>query len=198
MELQIEIPAHRHYRAIVIWLILTTVIAFFLLSGKAAQAGSSADCLDHFLVRSGDTLTGIADFYGFSWQVLADLNNLKPPYSLYAGQWLCLPAAVGAQEAASTPYPSDQVRFRAMVTDNQIIQVETQNFPLRTMYVVRITRDEAVRTYPWFRLGSLRVKSDSNIQAFYYLPPGLQNISPLLICLKNIASNESTCLTITN
>jgi LysM repeat protein len=46
-----------------------------------------------YLVRRGDTLTGIARRYGLSWTSLASLNRIDWPYTLYPGQRLLLPAA---------------------------------------------------------------------------------------------------------
>jgi len=44
-----------------------------------------------YKVRPGDTLSGIASVYGTTWQVLAELNDIKNPSALRVGQVLELP-----------------------------------------------------------------------------------------------------------
>jgi len=45
-----------------------------------------------YVVKKGDTLSGIAAAHGTSWKALADLNNLTNPNQLRVGQELRLPA----------------------------------------------------------------------------------------------------------
>lgn len=45
-----------------------------------------------YLVTGGDTLSGIAKKTGFSsWQLIAAINNLRYPYTIYPGQVILLP-----------------------------------------------------------------------------------------------------------
>src|SRR6516164_6470537 len=53
-------------------------------------------------VRRGQTLSGIAHAYHVPMRVLADANNLAPPYHIEAGQTLIIPAA---GQPASVPAP---------------------------------------------------------------------------------------------
>ena len=52
-------------------------------------------------VRRGDTLSGIAAEYGVSVAMLAELNGLRRPYLIRAGQVLALPVKPGAKPAAT-------------------------------------------------------------------------------------------------
>ncbi len=45
-----------------------------------------------YTVKSGDTLYSIAQALDIEWQKLAEINNLKEPYSLNVGQELKLPS----------------------------------------------------------------------------------------------------------
>lgn len=62
-------------------------------------------------VQRGDTLFGIAQVYGVTWQDLATANAIANPRWIYAGQVLTVPAAAIAAEAAapSTPVVTDPV-----------------------------------------------------------------------------------------
>lgn len=44
-----------------------------------------------YQVRRGDTLFNLAQKYEISWQTLAELNSLEPPYILKIGQKLEIP-----------------------------------------------------------------------------------------------------------
>lgn len=57
-------------------------------------------------VASGETLSVIANRYGVSQLRLAELNGLKSPYRLRAGQLLDLPSAGSAAAVASAPTPA--------------------------------------------------------------------------------------------
>jgi LysM repeat protein len=60
------------------------VVAVRTRAGKTRFAGRT------YLIRSGDTLSGIAARYGLSWQRLAVLNDLDDPDLIYAGDTLIL------------------------------------------------------------------------------------------------------------
>ena len=46
-------------------------------------------------VQSGDTLSSIGTDFGISWQKIAEVNNISPPYDLTVGQKLVIPAEGG-------------------------------------------------------------------------------------------------------
>ncbi|MFF4531450.1 peptidoglycan-binding protein [Streptomyces sp. NPDC001407] len=54
--------------------------------GKPTDGGSSSG--GTYTVMKGDTLSGIAAKVGVVWQMLADLNGVKAPYTIYPGQVL--------------------------------------------------------------------------------------------------------------
>ncbi|WP_251545885.1 LysM peptidoglycan-binding domain-containing protein [Limosilactobacillus caecicola] len=57
-------------------------------STSAARVSSSSRC--NYVVKSGDTLSGIAANYGISWTTLAARNGIQAPYTIYVGQRLAL------------------------------------------------------------------------------------------------------------
>ena len=44
-----------------------------------------------YVVKRGDFLSKIGDFYGINWRDLATFNDLKPPYALQVGQTINVP-----------------------------------------------------------------------------------------------------------
>lgn len=53
------------------------------------------NCSQTYTVQWGDTLYNIATRYGMNWTYLASTNNLAYPYTLYAGQRLCVSVSGG-------------------------------------------------------------------------------------------------------
>jgi lipoprotein NlpD len=63
----------------------------------------------HYTVRHGDTLYSIAWQHGLSYRVLADLNGIRSPYTIYTGQRLrvraATPRAAASKPATAEPGP---------------------------------------------------------------------------------------------
>jgi hypothetical protein len=58
-----------------------------------------------YQVKWGDTLSKIAVRYGTSVWYLQDLNNLKNPNCIWAGQWLRVPGNGGCNSGCWKPAP---------------------------------------------------------------------------------------------
>lgn len=56
--------------------------------------GSEAPAADYLIyeIKKGDTLFNVSSRYGFTWQTIAELNGLREPYLLKAGQKIKIPA----------------------------------------------------------------------------------------------------------
>lgn len=46
-----------------------------------------------YIVKTGDSLSKIGANLGVSWSEIAKANNIKPPYTIYPGKSLEIPAA---------------------------------------------------------------------------------------------------------
>lgn len=56
-----------------------------------AAGGVKYDDYFTYVVKYGDTLAGIATFFGYGLAYLANLNNIPYPYILRVGQQLLIP-----------------------------------------------------------------------------------------------------------
>jgi LysM repeat protein len=56
----------------------------------------------HYTVQDGDTLSGIADMFGVTWDSIIQANNLQSQDAIYVGQELTIPAPA-SPVAAETP-----------------------------------------------------------------------------------------------
>ena len=89
-------------------------------------------------VRSGESLSVIASRYGVSQTRLAQLNGLRSPYRIRAGQVLDLPVPVGAVAVASIAPATPKVVSPAVVAPTEsstLASASTKEFESR--YVVR-------------------------------------------------------------
>ncbi len=65
-----------------------------------------------YTVRSGDSLSGIAQRLGVSWRELAELNALKDPYVIREGQSLLVPGYSGHIDSLPRPKPAPDTPAR--------------------------------------------------------------------------------------
>ncbi len=59
--------------------------------GWSAQPAQAASCAYYHTVRYGESLSWIGRYYGVYWPYLAQINGIKNPRWIYAGQVLCIP-----------------------------------------------------------------------------------------------------------
>jgi len=57
-----------------------------------------------YKVKKGDNLMSISHDFGVSWKIVAKLNNIKPPYSLYGIKTLYIPDVKGSKMDIDTPH----------------------------------------------------------------------------------------------
>lgn len=82
--------------ALLICGILLPTAAFAAPLSEAPQAKTTVQnwgggCSQVYVVQRGDTLTGIARWFGVSVQALASANGIWNPSYIYVGQRLCIP-----------------------------------------------------------------------------------------------------------
>ena len=81
-------------------LVLVLLVAMLPATALAAPEESSKSfsgwgCSTYYTVQPGDTLSGIARWYGVFVHALAHANHIANPNRIYAGQTLCIPSGGG-------------------------------------------------------------------------------------------------------
>jgi LysM repeat protein len=79
---------------------------------KPPQSSSSGKTVT-YTVKRGDTLSKIAAKYGTTWRAIANANNIKSPYHIYAGQKLKIPSR--GSSSGSSGGSSSGCRYRHVV-----------------------------------------------------------------------------------
>jgi hypothetical protein len=77
--------------------VLSVLLAAVLALGFAVPIWGS----DVYVVRDGDVLWRIARDHGFTWQELAEYNNLRNPHLILVGQQIRIPATATEAEVAT-------------------------------------------------------------------------------------------------
>jgi len=76
-----------------------------LPTGSSSTGGNTGNS-SYYIVKSGDTLSGIAQEYGTTTKVLASINNISNPNLIYPGQKIVLPSGSSSSKgnASSSSY----------------------------------------------------------------------------------------------
>jgi LysM repeat protein len=135
--------------------LLTVVLALTLaisMIGFAVQPAQAASCAFYHTVSYGESLSWIGSYYGISWKSVASANNIKSPYTIFAGQRICIPSGArytytGYYYPNTYYYPYSYYNYYSPVAwDYRVIGVlrgntvtiETYNFPDNVYFEVRI------------------------------------------------------------
>jgi LysM repeat protein len=138
-------------RFLTIFLALIMAVSVMGFSARPAQAAS---CAFYHTVSWGESLSWIGSYYGVSWQTLAANNNIKSPYTIYAGQQICIPS--GAYNPYYYPGYYNPYRYYNPygyynyyspttwdysvigVKPGQTVTIETYNIPSNVYFEVKI------------------------------------------------------------
>jgi LysM repeat protein len=78
----------------------------YIPAGSGGGGGGGGGwCARTYIVQPGDTLSGIARWFGVSTQQLAAANNIYNPSHIYVGQRLCIPSGGGHPHQPPPPPP---------------------------------------------------------------------------------------------
>jgi len=80
-----------------------------IIPNGGGGGGGGGWCSQTYVVRPGDTLSGIARWFGVSTQSLAQANGLYNPSFIYVGQRLCIPGGYNPGPFPPGPFPPGPV-----------------------------------------------------------------------------------------
>ncbi len=175
-----RIPVLR--RAVAVLIVLSMLLA------ALPQPVQAATCESYYIVKAGDTPTSIAQHFELKWREIAKANKLEPPYKLKVGQRLCIPPKDTTDDSEdATKFKLTIVATRTLV----IVTVSGLNVKKATFNVR--ARDANVGVKGWSLLGRLRAKKSTTTRVLYAIPPELQKVTYIRVCLKNVTTDELNC-----
>ncbi len=102
-----------------------------LPTGSPSIGGNTGNS-SYYIVKSGDTLSGIAQKYGTTTKVLASINNISNPNLIYPGQKIILPS--GSSSSKGNTISSSHYTVKSGDTLSEI----AQQFGTTTLILVRL------------------------------------------------------------
>lgn len=161
----------------------------------APLPAATVTCSKYHNVASGDTLSAISLTYDVSVAELAAANSLKEPYTLVIGQRLCIPGSATSSSSSSSSTSSSTSKPSINVErDDKFLRISVANFPKKGNYYVKIKKGHQDTATPWYKIGILRTKKNTDVSRSFRLPKNFLEPALMTVCLKNAKSDAITCV----
>ena len=177
-------------------MLILAVVLLIAGTGFSAQPASAAYCTEWHIVRRGESLYTIARRYGVSYQDLVELNKLRNPRRISAGQRLCI--TMGSKPSA--PSHSKTARWDFKVTDvvaDKSVTIRTYNIPDNVYFDVDMGRSQS-GWHNLIQVDRLDSGAGGSFNARFPIPAQLRGYSPLVIRLTQVKKNVSIDRTFQN
>ncbi len=162
--------------------------------GITARPAQASGCAYYHTVYWGQSLSWIGRYYGVNWLSIAAANGIPRPYTVYAGQRLCIPGggypynynyinytpSVGAQRTWSFGVTS--------VVQNATVTIQSYNFPSNVWFKVRIGRYSG-GSYDWQNLPDLDTGDGGSASYTFSIPAGFSGAGQLVLRLVQTKKN---------
>jgi LysM repeat protein len=168
-------------------LALSVLLALTMLAAAVPQPALAATvCVAHYTVKSGDTTSKIAHTFGLTWAEIAMANHMKAGDRLKVGQSLCIPS--------KSPSTTQAGMMTAMANGNIVI-VDMSGFAARYIWNVNVS-DTSKTVSGVFKVGRIIVPANTAVKGAFKLPPELRKTPRLMVCVKNLTTDEKMCRSI--
>jgi len=174
---------HAGSRALTVVLALIMVVAA-LPQPVLAAAGTTAPCVAHYMVKSGDTTSKIAHTYRLAWWEIAKANNRKPTTPIKSGEMLCIPPQGWASQVAIGTMTASATGKNLTVTISDV--------PYRYIWYVKVN-DTQKKGGASTKVGQMLVPANTKVAKTFLLPPTLEKASHLYVCVKNATTDDKIC-----
>ncbi len=175
---------------------LVVVMSFFLaitlfVSALPQYSAGAVTCKFKHKVQQGETLIYIGDLYGVDWLKIADASKLSPPYTITAGQVLCIPE--GTKPSGSTTETTSTTAGAILQVSPGLSQVlvSVENFPKKTAYFVRISSASSNVNY---RLGQFVTNKEGDFTDWFRVPAFIRRTPQMTLCVKNAWTDKVSCV----
>ncbi len=176
------------------------IIAVFLLNAAFITtepvAASGGSCKDYHTVQYGDTLYKIGIWYNAYWPDIANANGIGYPYTIYAGQKLCIPYG-STSGTSGTSGSTDGVGLTVIsVKANDFVTVVATNLPKKENFEMRIGKCNSSSSV---LVENLKTGTDSGtFTRKYDIPSKYKDVKCLTIYMESIKSSKEAFVSFDN
>ena len=155
---------------------IVLLAAIIMISGLgfSFQPAQAASCTYVHYVHRGESLSWIGRYYGVNWLYLAQINNIKRPYTIYPGQRLCI--------AYGTPVSMAWNYSVIGVVKDTSVTIRTSNFPDNVKFEAFIGRLSG-GSYEWKKVADLDSDRGGSFKQVFDIPAEFAGTRQLLIRL---------------
>lgn len=173
-------------------LVMSIVLILTLLVSALPQSAASAvTCKFRHTVLQGETLIYLGDLYNVDWLKIADANNLVPPYTVTAGQVLCIPEGEKPANTTTTTTESGNAPAIQVVPGQNRILVSVENFAKKTSYFIRISPASDNISY---RIGHFTTNKEGDATDWFRVPYNVKRSPTMTLCVKNAWTDAVSCV----
>jgi LysM repeat protein len=150
------------------------------------ELSTEPTCTQYHTVARGEYLVKIARQYNTTWRYIAEINNLKDPTRIYAGNRLCV-----AMSGTTAPKPPTgglipSITITGVVKDGTVT-VQTKNFPASDSFVVLMDK-MGTRAVNGIQVGTFNSGTGGSQQAVFTIPEALRGQKEIAIRLESRTS----------
>ena len=217
-----EIKNRRSTSSIVLIINFALILALVLVAFAQTNSASAAACKFKHKVVAGETLIGIGQMYQYDWKEIAEVNDIKEPYVLTAGQVLCIPGGTKPADTTTTTTTTEDGTTTTTTTKKtptlttgaamNSVYVKVENFPKFTVYYVNIpdiykyiprtstsaqataqAEDVDKKNIDSSRIGRIRTDKNGFYEGWFRIPFEVNQTSNMEVCLKNVMTDALSC-----
>jgi hypothetical protein len=185
-------PAWRNLTRLLGILLIAALLAGMLPQQASASTQTKSKCDLTYQVRSTDTLSSIASKFNRSANEIVYVNKWDQPYTIYVGQTICLPEGnLGKVPKIDSKYLNAPAVYFIAGRSGDSIMIYTFNYP-KTTAIVRVQNAKnTVKNL--VTIGTISQVANGKTYRFK-LPASLQNVSQLMVCLKDRTTSYLQCV----
>lgn len=118
---KISVQSQTWLKCVFLSVAVITALAFTGCASKPQVNNSVryAHAPEYYTVRTGDTLSGIANRYGLSYISVAEMNDIAPPYRIYVNQSLRLKSSAKRTTTTQTYTQTAPIQRQSIPLPNQ-------------------------------------------------------------------------------
>ena len=173
-------------------MVMVGMLAASISPALAAQE-PAASCKQWYTVVRGDYLVKIARAFDTDWRTLAEINNLKSPYNIYAGNKLCVSTeSTGNDNSGNPPSTGTKGQVVALsVEEDRTVTLQGKNLAVNTRYSVYLSK---YGTYPSgaYFVGSVTSDRSGGFKATFNLPKKLVDVAKIGVNISSAAGSTTS------